>query len=104
MHIFKAVHSLSENKKLCIILKPWATFIQVSAFLLVPFVVSAVARGKGLPQLKNFSRNLSVRTILVLQATFVPNLMFLGLFTPQISFREKNSHLHTHPQSLFRDS
>jgi len=39
--------------------------------------------------IKNFSRNLSTHIILVLDATFVPNLTFLGLLSPEISFGEK---------------
>jgi len=41
-----------------------------------------------LPQLKTFPKNLSVRIILVLDATVVPNLTFLGLLSPEISFGE----------------
>jgi len=38
---------------------------------------------------KLFSENLSTRFILVLDATFLPNLTFLGLLSPDISFGEK---------------
>jgi len=40
----------------------------------------------------NFSKNLSVYIILVPDTTFVPNLTFLGILSPEISFGEKNSH------------
>jgi len=50
-----------------------------------------------LPPLKLFSGNLSARIIPKLDATFVPNLTFLGLLSPEISFGEKNSHPDTHP-------
>jgi len=46
-----------------------------------------------LPQLKSFSKNLSVRFIFVLDATFVPNLMFLCLLNPEIWFGEKPTQL-----------
>jgi len=49
-----------------------------------------------------FSKNLSARIILVLDATIVPNLTFLGLLSPEISFGEKNSHPPTQTHSLFR--
>jgi len=43
------------------------------------------------PQLKNFfQKNLSVHIILVLDATLVLNLTFLGFFGPEISFEEKS--------------
>jgi len=43
-----------------------------------------------------FSRNLSVCIILVLDATFMPNLTFLGLLWSEISFGE-NNHPPRHP-------
>jgi len=46
-----------------------------------------------LPQLI-FFKNLSVRIILILDATFVPNLKFIGILSPEISSREK---IVTHP-------
>jgi len=42
-----------------------------------------------MPQLKTFSKHLSAHIILILDATFVPTLTFLGLLGPEISFREK---------------
>jgi len=53
-------------------------------------------------QLKNFFRKLSARIILVLDATFVPNLTFLGILRPEISFGEKMSptQTSTHPVCL----
>jgi len=42
-----------------------------------------------LPQLKTFSKNLNALIILVLGATFVPNLTFLDFLNPEISFGEK---------------
>jgi len=51
-----------------------------------------------LPQLKNFSRNLSACIILILDAIFLPNLTFLGLLGPEISLGEKTvSCPHRHP-------
>jgi len=47
-----------------------------------------------LPQLKTFFKNLSAPIILVLDASFVANLTFLGLLSREISF--KNSHPHRH--------
>jgi len=41
-------------------------------------------------QLKNFSGNLTVR--IILDATIVPNLMFLGILSLEIILGEKNSH------------
>jgi len=47
---------------------------------------------------KKLSKNLSARIILVLDATFVPNLTLSGLLRPEISFGEKTvTHLPTHP-------
>jgi len=82
--------------------------VPISAFLL--FVVSAVIRGEEcaflaffglflyflqiLLQLKTFSETSSVHIILILDATFVPNLTFSGLLSPEISLGEK---LVTHP-------
>jgi len=40
-------------------------------------------------QLKNFSKNLCVSIILVLDAIFVPNFTFLGILSPEISVGEK---------------
>jgi len=37
--------------------------------------------------------------MLILDATVVPNLMFLGFFGPEISFREKQSPTHTDRQT-----
>jgi len=88
-------------------------FVPTSEFLL--FVYYAVAHGEEcsflaffgllfalflqiLPELKN--SGLGVHIIPVLDATFVPNLTFLGLLSPEISLAEK---LVTHPPSLFRD-
>jgi len=51
-----------------------------------------------LPKLKNVSRNLSVRIILILDATFVPNLTFLGLLNPEILFGEKKLPCHPDKQ------
>jgi len=53
-----------------------------------------------LPQLKNFSRNLSVHIIYAIDTTFVPNLTFLGLLSPEILLGEKKV---TQSPSLFRD-
>jgi len=39
---------------------------------------------------KLLSKHLIARIILVLDVTFVPNLMFLGLLSAEISFGEKN--------------
>jgi len=44
------------------------------------------------------AKNLSEHIILILDATFVPNLTFLGPLSPEISFGEK---IVTHPSSLF---
>jgi len=41
-------------------------------------------------QLKTFSKNLSAHIIIVLDATFMLNLTFLGLLSLGISFGEKN--------------
>jgi len=76
--------------------------VPISAFLL--FLVSEVACREEcahfwpiLPQLKNFSKNLSahVIVILILSTTFVPNLTFLGILSPEIWFGEKTV---THPE------
>jgi len=50
-------------------------------------------------KLKTFCKNLSASIILVLElnATFVPNLTFLGLLSSEISFGEKTA---THPPTL----
>jgi len=53
---------------------------------------------------KLFSRNLSARIVHVLDATFMPNLTFLGLLSFEISFGEKNSHPLRHPHGFFRHS
>jgi len=42
-----------------------------------------------LPQQKTFSKILSMCIIRILDATFVPNLTFLGLLSPEILFGEK---------------
>jgi len=47
-----------------------------------------IGQNDHFPQLKTFSR-ISARIILVLDATFVPNLTFLGLLSPEILFGEK---------------
>jgi len=44
---------------------------------------------------KNFSKNIRVNIILVLDAAFVPNLTFLGLLRPEILFGEKSVTLDT---------
>jgi len=47
-----------------------------------------------------FSKNLSARLILPVDATFVSNLTFLGLLSPDISLGEKNNHHPcTHPDN-----
>jgi len=55
-----------------------------------------------LSQLKTFSKNRSARIILLLNATFMPNLTFLGLLGAEISFREKTVSPQTpkHPAYL----
>jgi len=47
---------------------------------------------------RTVSKNLSAHIILVLNATFAPNLTFLGLLSPEISVGEKTV---THSPSLF---
>jgi len=49
-----------------------------------------------LPQIKTFfpKKSLSPRIILVLFAIFVPNLTFLGLLSPAVSFGEKKTVTH----------
>jgi len=42
---------------------------------------------------KTSSKNLSVHIILILDATFVPNLTFIGVLSPEISLG-KNGHPH----------
>jgi len=55
-----------------------------------------------LPQLKTFPKNQNACIILILDATFVPNLTFLGLLNPEISFREKTvTPTDTKTPSLF---
>jgi len=106
------VHNLSK-KTFGIILRPWATLVPIFAFLL--FVVSAAVREENslfifqpifrcfwkiLLQLKSFFKNLSACIILILDATLVPNLMFLGLLSPEISLGEKLvTHTATQPIS-----
>jgi len=46
--------------------------------------------------IKNFSKNLSVCISIILDATFVQNLTFPGLLSPEISFGEKTV---THPDT-----
>jgi len=53
-----------------------------------------------LPQLRNFCENLSMCIILILDAIFVPNLIFLGLLSPEMFFG-KNSYQPTQTPSLF---
>jgi len=77
-------------------------FLPISAFLL--FFVSEVAcdeKSAHFATIKKLSKNLSACIILVLYATFVQNLTFLGLLSPEISFGERTV---THPprESLFR--
>jgi len=49
---------------------------------------------------KTSSKNLNVCVILVLDVTFVPNLTFLGLLSPEISFGEKTyTQTPTHPDT-----
>jgi len=55
-----------------------------------------------LPQLKTFSKHLFARIILALDTTFMPNLTFLGLLGPEISFGEKKQSRIQTPR-LFRD-
>jgi len=100
----EAAHNL-KTKSLDIILTP-CTFVPISAFLL--FLVSEVACGEQfehfwhfvayfwqfLPQLKKLSKNLRVSIIFVIDTTFVPNLTFLGLLSPETSYGEKTV---THP-------
>jgi len=73
-------------------------FMPVSAFLL--FLISEVEFGEEcifwpifcvqiLPQLEYFFQNLSAHIILIVDTAFMPNFTFLGIFCPEISFREK---------------
>jgi len=43
---------------------------------------------------KPFSKNPSMCIILILNTTFAPNLMFLGILSPETSFKEE---IGTHP-------
>jgi len=78
--------------------------VPISAFLLC--LVSDVARGEECAHfgifeavfVANFAKNLSAHIILVLDATFVPNLTFFGLLSPEISFAEKSPDTHQDTQ------
>jgi len=99
-----AVHNLKISSS-GIIFTPWAMFVPISTFLL--FLVSEVVCGEyvlisgffvQILQQSNFFKNLSACIILVLDATFMPNLTFLGLLSPEISFGEKPvTHEDRHP-------
>jgi len=56
---------------------------------------------KNLATIKKLFQNLNVCIILVLDATFVPNLTFLGLLSPDMSFGEKTV-THTDTQLISR--
>jgi len=83
-----------------------------SAFLLfVNFwpILAVFCKKNVLLQLKTFFENLSACIILVLDATFVPNLTFLDFLSLGISFEEKTvTHIDTQTgtqaPSLFRHS
>jgi len=51
---------------------------------------------------KTFSKNPRASIILVLDATFLTNLTFLGLLSPEISFGEKTTHPNAHPDAQLR--
>jgi len=105
-----------KTKSPGIILTLWAMFVPITRFLL--FLVSEVECGKHVLFFwlfldflsvftifatdKTFSRNLSAHNIPVIDANFVPNLTFLSLLSPKISFREKTvSHSDRDPPGLF---
>jgi len=50
--------------------------------------------------IKNISKNLHACIIIILDATFVPNLRFLGLLSPEISFGEKKQSPTQTPTQL----
>jgi len=52
-----------------------------------------------LPKLKLYFKNVSVHVILVLNTTFVLNMTFLGLLSPEILFGEKTV-THTDTQLI----
>jgi len=101
---FKAVHNV-KTKSSGIILTPWAMFAPISAFL--PTLFSEVVCGEECAHfstifanftiiIKLFSKTQSVRIILTLDTTSVPNLTILGLLSPEVSFGEKTV---THPDT-----
>jgi len=99
----KAVHNL-KTKSLGIILTPRAVFVPISHFYYFWFlrdkkIVLILAFLPILPQLKTFSKNLSVYIFPIPDATFVPNLTFLGLLSPEIKFKEKTVTTQTPTQT-----
>jgi len=112
----KAAHNFKQS--LGIILTQWAESVPIFPFIL--FLVSEVVHGEQLAHFCwvffcifwHFLQNATIKKlffqkskcaqlhiILVLDAIFVLNLTFLGLFIPDISFGEKTV---THSPSLFR--
>jgi len=111
--MFKAVHSLSENKTfghhphtMRYVCANFCFFSAICGFWGSSWRRMCSFFGRFwpifgvflqiLPQLKTFSKSLCACIILVVTATFVPNLTFLDFLSPEISFGEKNSHPHRH--------
>jgi len=111
------MHNLKTNS-LGNILTPLAMLVPIAAFLLgllFGFSGNACTHFGVLRlfsqffcqfflQLKSFSKTLSAHIILVLDATFVPNLMFLGLLNSETSFAEKQLLPHTSSTQLISPS
>jgi len=96
MQILAKLTNISENKKFAHHAHTIGCVFQIFAFLL--FFVFKLACGEefdllwrflaNFATIKKLSKNIKVLIIRVLDATFVPNLTFLGLLSPEISFLE----------------
>jgi len=106
-------YKIQKTKSLCNVHHPHTMGYVCANFRISIFLVSEVACSllafwpilafflQISPQLKTFSKNLSVRIILVLDATFVSYLTLLDLLGAEISFEEQNNQQpprqDTHP-------